>query len=144
VAVIVAFLSQPSPDHSRARRITPKAPALWLLLLHLCSPIAASYADDPSPGARVSIGAGTLEGVADARMESYLGIPYAKPPVGALRWQPAQPVDGLEGTFDASAFGPICMQPDRPQLADMEMSENCLTLNVWKPTEVDAPAPVMV
>ena len=51
-----------------------------------------------------------------------------------------QPVKPWTGVLDASAFGPACMQTD-----DVPKSEDCLTLNVWRPAAAsDAPLPVMV
>ena len=70
---------------------------------------------------------------------SFKGIPYAAPPVGALRWRAPQPVKPWQGVLDASEFGPSCMQPD-----DVPKSEDCLTLNVWRPGELGRAPPVMV
>jgi len=65
----------------------------------------------------------------------FLGIPYAAPPVGDLRWQPHQPLEDWDGELDATNPGLPCMQPARPSefyaRAYSEMSEDCLTLNVW-------------
>jgi para-nitrobenzyl esterase len=74
----------------------------------------------------------------------FKGIPFAAPPVGALRWQPPQPVAKWQGVRDASKFGNVCIQPDqrkarqpRLNLAVMDgsppVSEDCLYLNVWTP-----------
>ena len=59
---------------------------------------------------------------------SWKGIPYAAPPVGDLRWRGPQPVRPWTGVKDASRFGPACMQTD-----NVAKSEDCLTLNVWRP-----------
>lgn len=70
----------------------------------------------------------------------FKGVPYAAPPVGALRWRPAQPHPGWQGTRDATAFGPSAPQPYREggdQVLGTHGSppfdEDCLTLNVWTP-----------
>ena len=75
---------------------------------------------------------GMVEGMTgtDGRIGIFRGIPYAAPPVGALRWQPPQPAASWQGTRKAVAFGPRCMQPNI--YSDMvfrdEPSEDCLYL----------------
>ena len=57
-----------------------------------------------------------------------------------LRWRAPQPAKPWDGVLEANAFGPSCMQTD-----DLPKSEDCLTLNVWRPAAVsNAPLPVMV
>jgi para-nitrobenzyl esterase len=83
---------------------------------------------------------GLVRGVAEGDVVAFKGIPYAQPPVGALRWRAPQPVTAWDGVLDASAFGPACMQTD-----DLPKSEDCLTLNIWRPAATTpAPLPVMV
>ena len=72
----------------------------------------------------------------------YLGIPYAAPPVGKLRWMPPQPHGMFSGVFDANRFGNFCTQPNGT--GHTTGAEDCLTLNVFTPTQVRAPLPVMV
>ena len=95
----------------------------------------------------VSIGTGTLIGREADGVESFKGVPYAQPPVGALRWRPPVPAAPWSGPRDAGQVGAICIQP--PANGDngvgpLPMSEDCLTLNVWAPKERDHPLPVMV
>ncbi len=70
-----------------------------------------------------------LAGSAAAQTEvrSWLAIPYARPPVGDLRWRPPQPVGKWQGGPGAGKVGPECIQPGG------RGSEDCLTLNVWAP-----------
>lgn len=71
----------------------------------------------------------------------YKGIPYAAPPVAALRWRPPQPVPAWTEPRTFGGFGPACPQAE----ADDDSSEDCLTLNVWTPAGQDTTrAPVMV
>ena len=49
----------------------------------------------------------------DGRTESFLGVPFAQPPVGDLRWAPPLPLTKIESPFNASNFAPACMQADR-------------------------------
>ena len=55
---------------------------------------------------------GAVRGLASGAVDEFLGIPYAAPPVGALRWQPPQPAASWSGVRDATQFAPHC-----PQLA---------------------------
>ena len=73
---------------------------------------------------------GPVKGVDNADTIAFLGIPYAKPPVNALRWAPPQPPVAREGTLQANAFGSACTQAPG---AEATSSEDCLYLNVWKP-----------
>jgi para-nitrobenzyl esterase len=87
---------------------------------------------------------GPLHGQLEGTTREFLGIPYAKPPVGTLRFAPPLPADPWLGTFDATQFGDACPQQD-PALAPQQMqSENCLTLNVYAPSAATQPLPVMV
>ena len=92
--------------------------------------------------ATVSLTAGTIAGNSstegDVALHEFHGIPYAAPPVGALRWKPPQPVAPWSGVRKAQRFGPRCMQ--RPIFSDMVfrsdgVSEDCLYLNVWAPAQ---------
>src|SRR6202042_1902086 len=82
---------------------------------------------------------GAVRGVANGAVDEFLGLPYAAPPVGALRWQPPQPAASWAGVRDATAFGPHCPQPASP-FGAASMSENCLYLNVFTPRD-DGPGP---
>ena len=55
--------------------------------------------------------AGKLQGVDVGGVQVFKGIPYAQPPVGALRWKPPLPAPKWKGTRDATQFGAACIQP---------------------------------
>jgi para-nitrobenzyl esterase len=86
----------------------------------------------------------------------FKGIPFAAPPVGDLRFKPAQPPKPWDGVLDGSKWGDTCIQPKAPnrpigvnQATDMPdspaMSEDCLNLNVWTPARTSGEKlPVMV
>jgi para-nitrobenzyl esterase len=75
---------------------------------------------------------GRIQGtLTDTGTRVFLGIPYAKPPVGALRFRPPQPADPWPGTFVANTFGPPCPQAPGAFPGAGTQSENCLSLNVW-------------
>ncbi|HTX49524.1 MAG TPA: carboxylesterase family protein [Caulobacteraceae bacterium] len=89
---------------------------------------------------------GDVAGVTVGSVESFKGVPFAAPPVGDLRWRPPQPAAPWNGVRTADAFGPVCMQAARGPFSRMNMSEDCLTLNVWRPANArpGAGLPVMV
>jgi para-nitrobenzyl esterase len=80
----------------------------------------------------VTTTAGTLRGKVTGRMDEFLGIPYAAPPVGRLRWRPPHPPAPWTGIRAATAFGPHCPQPPSG-FGVASTSENCLYLNVFTP-----------
>jgi para-nitrobenzyl esterase len=90
---------------------------------------------------------GRLQGTTDRGAVVFRGIPYARPPVGRLRFAPPQPPDPWTGTRDATAFGPPAMQAANEVSSGLTVespSEDCLTLNVWTPTVDDGRRPVLV
>lgn len=100
-------------------------------------------------GHEVRVSSGALAGnPADASgILSFKGIPYAAPPVGALRWQAPQPVPAWRGVRDATRFGARCWAsaPFGGPIATDHVSEDCLFLNVWTGAATpDARLPVMV
>jgi para-nitrobenzyl esterase len=94
----------------------------------------------------VTIADGQLEGVVDGETRKFLGIPYAKPPVGELRWKLPQKNDKWSGVRDASMFGARCAQIASATLMNAASEdEDCLYLNVWTPAAAaKQPLPVMV
>jgi para-nitrobenzyl esterase len=110
--------------------------ALWL-----ASPAGAEVREAEVTGGRVS-------GVAGNGVVSFKGIPFAAPPVGALRWKAPQPVKPWTGVKESSKFGASCVQDAmfaRLFGAPPEISEDCLYLNVWTPAKAASDAlPVMV
>jgi para-nitrobenzyl esterase len=90
---------------------------------------------------------GVVEGTADDSVFCFLGLPFARPPVGNLRWQAPLPPEPWDGVRAAARFGPACHQVARgsADLRVQERSEDCLYLNVWT-SELGAAArqPVMV
>ena len=89
---------------------------------------------------------GMFNGFVDEKgVKTWLGIPYAEPPVGKLRWQATQPLKPTNKTFDAKKFGASAVQEDdKLEVASQNVqSEDCLTLNIWKRSEKKN-LPVMV
>lgn len=100
---------------------------------------------------QVETSGGRIEGVDLGEVRAWLGVPYAAPPVGPLRWMPPQPHPGWSGTRDATVHGHASLQ----RAGSLERlagagggdlgDEDCLTLGVWAPTSAGSePLPVMV
>ncbi len=92
--------------------------------------------------------AGTLD--LDGTVRVFKGVPYARPPTGALRWRAPQAAERWDGVRPADHFGPRSVQPERPATAigyfgPEAESEDCLYLNIWTAAPApDARTPVMV
>lgn len=92
-------------------------------------------ADDP-----VATATGRIAGTQlDSGVRAYLGIPFAAPPVGPLRWAPPQP-SAWKGVWNADRKGPECIQVLRPHdinhyFGEEPSSEDCLYLNLWTPAQ---------
>ena len=89
----------------------------------------------------VTIDTGTLHGTKTGGIRSFLGIPYAAPPVGDLRWRTPQPAAKWKGTLQAIEVGSQC--PQTLSLSGPSDDEDCLYLNVWTPSGAHD-LPVMV
>ena len=117
----------------------------FVAIATLAAPFAARAS---SSGLEVKTKSGKVEGKQAGPVRVFLGIPYAAPPVGELRWKPPAPAAKWKGVRKAAEFGPRCMQS--PVFTDMVFrdsggSEDCLTLNVWTPAKsASAKLPVMV
>ena len=98
----------------------------------------------------VSIANGMIQGRSTPGSFAFLGIPFAQPPVGPLRWAPPAPALPWEGTLDATSFGSAPWQPTGgpldglvPGMGSEDQSDDCLNLNVWTPA-TDGARPVLV
>ncbi|CAC5421679.1 CES2 [Mytilus coruscus] len=77
----------------------------------------------------------------------FRGIPFAKPPIGPLRFQKTKPLEKRRELHDGTKFGKICMQPGidfMPEFSRPAMSEDCLVLNVYVPRKLHESLSVMV
>ena len=94
----------------------------------------------------IGVEGGPVRGCREGQVTVFRGVPYAAPPVGALRFAPPEPVEGWDGVRDAAHFGPACPQPGGGvRCSPAGTSEDCLYLNVWTPAlEPETPLPVMV
>lgn len=95
----------------------------------------------------VQVASGTLRGETETGVQAFRGIPYAAPPVGALRFQPPAPIVPWQGVREALDFMPACPQVverDPTENNNSVMSEDCLGLNVWTPGADHKRRPVIV
>lgn len=88
---------------------------------------------------------GSVQGTVVGTTRIFLGIPYAAPPVGDLRWKSPQPAAPWKDTLVAKTRGAYCAQLNAlsPTIAGGSQ-EDCLTLNVWAPVDARGDTPVMV
>lgn len=107
--------------------------ALLLFTMHI-------FAQNNSFPVQTKVAQGIIEGNYDTKtgIQKYFGIPYAKPPVGALRWKAPQPAEPWQGVLKTKKFGPRAVQ--RFVYSDMVfrsdgVNEDCLYLNVWTPAK---------
>lgn len=113
------------------------------LALSACATVGDGRADPV-----VQTTSGALQGSVEGDALVFRGVPYAKPPVGELRWRAPEPI-AWEGVRVATSFGPACLQPlnddGSPNMGGYAgpVSEDCLTLNIWAPEDA-RDAPVMV
>ncbi|NDU92732.1 MAG: carboxylesterase family protein [Ferrovum sp.] len=120
------------------RVILVVSPVFMVLVLSGCG--GSSSAIDPNA---VQTDKGVVIGQTTAIMRQFLGIPYAAPPVGNLRWQPPQPAAAWSSPRTVTAFAPHCAQP-ASYFGTASSSEDCLYLNVYIPYGIAQPLPVMV
>jgi para-nitrobenzyl esterase len=118
----------------------------WIAAVAAWGMTAAGAAADQTR--RVAVDGGIVQGAIHAGVLSFKGIPFAAPPVGALRWRPPQPVEHWSGVRHALSYGADCMQIPFPNDAaplGVTPAEDCLYLNVWRPAHRSShQLPVMV
>jgi len=125
--------------------------------------LAGCSSSDPAalPATLRSTEYGQIDGVTstDGKTMAWLGLPYAKPPVGALRWQPPQSPDAWTGVKATKAYCDACTQiggmfgphPKGKTYAEADEtffqpigSEDCLYMNIWRPATTETNLPVIV
>jgi carboxylesterase type B len=103
-------------------------------------PSAAPAVPVQSQSLTVTTDNGQLAGRTTGPVDQWLGIPYAQPPVGALRWEPPQPAASWTGVRSARFYGNECTQAGNPPVN----TEDCLYLNVYAPAVIPAGAKLPV
>ncbi len=95
---------------------------------------------------RVKVKEGILSGRTDGEVAVFMGVPYAAPPVGDLRWRGPQPAEPWDGVREAVECAPMAVQIPIPGslMEKHEMSEDCLYLNIWAPDDMSGKHAVLV
>lgn len=129
-------------------------------------PRSATLFPNPEKTEVLHLANGAVQGAytKDKAVEVYAGIPYAKPPVGELRWKETEPVEDWEGVRDCTFFAPKSMQqranpltdtlvdiyaeqswhPDYQMYPVEPTSEDSLYLNIWRPASFSGSLPILV
>lgn len=113
--------------------------AVLAAMAALCLAAPAAAAAPPV----IETPAGKLRGSVEADVRVFRGIPYARAPVGDLRWRPPADLPPWPGVRDATRHGAACMQPRTPFADYAAISEDCLFLKIWTPADARN-APVLV
>lgn len=95
---------------------------------------AKSPAPVISQSLTVTTDKGQIQGRTTGPVDAWLGVPYAQPPVGALRWEPPEPAASWTGIRNAISYGNECTQLGNPRID----TEDCLYLNVYAPAVIPA------
>jgi para-nitrobenzyl esterase len=104
----------------------------WTIGLMLSCVIILSLGEAQAAPAIVTE-SGPLKGITSPSIDKFLGIPYAAPPLGDLRWTPPQRHGRWHGVLDATQIGNYCPQVDPYGTGTVTGNENCLFLNIYTP-----------
>jgi len=134
--------------HGRRPRLIALCTTLTALAVALAPAMAAgprASAASNGDGTVVSIRDGDLRGMTTPDGFAFLGVPYAKPPLGELRWRPPAPPRSWHGVRDATQYAASCPQAPSGFAGPGPFAEDCLYLNVATPTlRRSADQPVIV
>ena len=103
---------------------------------------AGARAESAGAAPTIQTDSGAVVGKTEGNTVQFLGIPYAAPSAGALRFRPPQPRAPWSAPLQATEFGSLC--PQTPRLGSLSANEDCLFLNVLAPARGPGGRPVMV
>lgn len=110
---------------------------LWTVLFFLAAIAFAADDVETRVGPIQTVHGPVIGTLHPFEVKSFLGIPYAKPPVGELRWTYTKPPDPWTQPRECTKYSPVCPQPTVPLYGDLgPSSEDCLYLNVWTAAKV--------
>lgn len=121
---------------------------LFLLILGLlltaagCSSTGGRAVDSDVQSIYTATTLGRVQGLEQDGVSVYKGIPYAKPPVGSLRFLAPEPAEPWSDTLDCTEFGSSALQPTADDIPTPD--EDCLNLNVWTSAQEGEKQPVYV
>lgn len=104
-----------------------------LVAIILCSFVAMGSAIPDKNGPVVKTAYGEVEGKTEDGIQKYFGVPFAKPPVGELRFAPPQPTEPWEDVLTCTEYKNSAVQTEQAQKEGLTYGEDCLYLNIWAP-----------
>ena len=142
--VLAIVFTVKNEDETPTTTSTITSTALESTSIITSTPETASFVDDT---AFVTLPQGKLQGLDYEDHFVFYGIPYAKPPVGDLRWKNPEDPEAWDGVLNATRHNVGCMQdPEHPTGPEI-LSEDCLFLNIFMPdvkdVETQVPRPVL-
>jgi para-nitrobenzyl esterase len=114
-------------------RLFKLASASLLLTLTPWASAQAPAASDAAAGPIVTVREGKLQGKTQNGISTFLNVPFAAPPVGALRWKMPQPAARWSGVRPATKYGAACAQAGAATYGLTNTSEDCLQINIFTP-----------
>lgn len=141
------FVSETKPLVTRTGKVQACVAGLLLAFVLAPRPVTATTdsVDIVHPEQKhhtISTRLGPVTGRSGNGVQSFLGVPYAKPPVGELRFRAPEPHGPWAGPLDATKLGDRAMQPENPTLEE-GYSEDCLTVNIYTPAADSRARPVL-
>ncbi len=136
-----------APQNSGASKIKRKANLCLGAVVALGTLCASLHGASAAPGPLVGTQEGIVKGVISNGVAEFLGIPYAEPPIGNLRWKPPRNHAPWAGVLTTQAYAPICafITTLGPFSGPANNNEDCLYLNVFTPNlDPSARLPVIV